>query len=502
MMHRIDPLLQSWPLFDVAASRAIEQAALAARPAHSLMRNAGEAVARLALAIAPHGQTIWVAAGPGNNGGDGLEAAMHLQQAGKQVAVTLHGDPKQLPADAADALARAQAAGVRITSGVNAERGSEELVVDALLGLGASRPPQGEIAAAIERIAQARGEVLAVDIPSGLHPATGQPLGRQAVIATHTLALLSLKPGLYTAAGRDHAGEVWLATLSVEAPARQATAMLAGGPAVARQAARTHAQHKGSFGDVHVVGGAPSMTGAALLAARAALAAGAGRVYVNLLDGGSLTHDIVRPELMFRPDWWQSGAETLAKGCVLCGCGGGEAVREALPALLVHASRLVLDADALNAIAADNTLQQQLAARQDRGQASILTPHPLEAARLMASTTHGIQADRLGAARALADRYRCVVVLKSSGSIIASPGAVSHVNPTGNASLATAGTGDVLGGWLAGLWAGARDELSSTAHEAAVRAVFQHGLAAETRPGPAAHALRAADLIERLYRLD
>ncbi|MGE5117386.1 MAG: NAD(P)H-hydrate epimerase, partial [Betaproteobacteria bacterium] len=279
-MQRIDPLVAEWPLHGPARTRAIERAAQAELPAHALMRRAGLAVARLALALAPHAPRFTVYAGPGNNGGDGVEAALQLQGAGKAVRVQFLGDAARLPGDAIDSHRRAQAAGVPIAAGLAPDAPPGEPVIDALLGLGSSRAPEGEIAGAIDAIDPARGVVLAVDLPSGLDPRTGQRLGDHAVRATHTLALLALEPGLFTGAGRDHAGEVWLDTLGVDASLQAPDAVLAGGPGLWRDDPRQHVQHKGSFGDVHIVGGAAGMVGAVLLAARAAHAAGAGRVYV------------------------------------------------------------------------------------------------------------------------------------------------------------------------------------------------------------------------------
>ncbi len=501
----------SLPMYGVAATRAIEQRGAAALPAHTLMRRAGDAVARLALALAPHARCVWVAAGPGNNGGDGLEAAVQLQRLGKRVLVTLAGDPQRLPADAQDALARAQAAGVAIASSGGPELHEADLAIDALLGIGAARAPEGPIAALIARLNALPCPVLAVDVPSGLNVGTGQPLGEACGTATHTLSLLTLKPGLFTGAGRDHAGRVWLETLGVDGDIDSAPpdAWLTGHAEVlAFNRARRHAQHKGSFGDVAIVGGAPGMTGAALLAARSAHAAGAGRVFVNLLDGGSVTHDVQRPELMFRPDWAASAPAVLAAGTVVCGCGGGDVVREVLPRLLSRAPRLVLDADALNSIAADSVLQTLLRARADAGHATALTPHPLEAARLLGQTTATVQADRMTAAALLARRFGCVVLLKGSGTVIAVPGEVPAINPTGNASLASAGTGDVLAGWLGGLWAQAAGPSFTasnghaagsgpTAFDVARAAAFMHGAAADAvLQSP----LRASDLIEQMHR--
>jgi hydroxyethylthiazole kinase-like uncharacterized protein yjeF len=292
------------------------------------------------------------------------------------------------------------------------------------------------------------------------------------VRATHTLSLLTLKPGLFTAHGRDHAGRVWFDGLGVK-PGKPTLELL--GPDAARRLAtpRRHAQHKGSFGDALVIGGASGMTGAAVLAARAALSAGAGRVFVGFLDADAGALDAQQPDLMVRA--WDSLA--LEGMSVACGCGGGEAVRLALPRAL-HARALVLDADALNAIAADAALQELLRARGRRSAPTVLTPHPLEAARLLGQETKAVQADRLGAARALAERFASVVVLKGSGTVIAAPGGALRINPTGNARLAIAGTGDVLAGWIAArLASGSEDSL-----EAASAAAYLHGLAAERWP--------------------
>jgi hydroxyethylthiazole kinase-like uncharacterized protein yjeF len=197
---------------------------------------------------------------------------------------------------------------------------------------------------------------------------------------------------------------------------------------------------------------------------------------------------------MFRAGWWRGAVATLAETTVVCGCGGGDAVRAALPRLLSTATRLVLDADALNAIAADPSLQTLVAVRAGRGLRTILTPHPLEAARLLASSTTAIQGDRLGAARELGERYHAVVVLKGSGSVIASEGEPLRVNMTGNASLASAGTGDVLAGWIGGRWASD----TASAFDVATRGVIEHGEAAEP---DCAGAVRAGDLVEALHAL-
>jgi hydroxyethylthiazole kinase-like uncharacterized protein yjeF len=498
--HRILPGSASAALHDVQASRAIEAAALAEHPPHVLMQRAGTAVARLALAIAPHAQRVWVACGPGNNGGDGLVAARHLQLAGVDVQATLFGDAQRLPDDARRALADALQDGVPVS-----DRMPDtpcDLAIDALLGLGASRAPQGALADAIAAVNALRTPVLAVDLPSGLQADTGQRLGTAAVTATHTLSLLTLKPGLFTGAGRDHAGQIWLDALGVLVAADSATARLAGAEALRVLAPRAHASHKGSHGDLAVVGGAAGMTGAALLAARAALASGAGRVFVSLLDDDGPACDLQHPELMFRPLWWRSDPATLARCTVVCGCGGSTAVREVLPVLLSRCPRLLLDADALNALSADDGLRRQLRGRAARGQATLLTPHPLEAARLLGSDVATVQADRLQAAAALATSERCVVLLKGSGSVTAASGELPVINPSGNGLLAGGGTGDVLAGWAGGFWAQlapAHGDLHS-AMLAVQAAVWLHGHAADLQLAHAPHslALRAGELTERM----
>jgi hydroxyethylthiazole kinase-like uncharacterized protein yjeF len=492
-MQRIFGSGLAWDLHGVAATRQIEREAGAGLPAHTLMQRAGLAVAQLALAVAPHAQRIAVACGPGNNGGDGLEAALHLHVAGKQVEVALIGDPALLPPDAAASLARARAAGLTIHAGVGTWRlAADDLAIDALLGLGASRAPDGDIAESVRRLQGSGAPVLAIDLPSGLDVATGQPFGAHGVRARHTLSLLTLKPGLFTAAARDRVGEVWFDDLGVVANAHAAPdARLAGRPAP-RQ--RDHAQHKGSFGDLAVVGGAPGMRGAALLAARAGYAAGAGRVFVQCLGEAAPELDLLRPELMFRSDLLSERSRATALACIVCGCGGGDAVRAVLPAVMASAPRLVLDADGLNAVASETSLQTLLRARASSGRCTVLTPHPLEAARLLGVPTAQVQADRLASATELAARYACTVLLKGSGSIVAAPGRLPSVNPTGNAALATAGTGDVLAGWLGGVWSG---RPVADGFDVAVHSAYLHGACADAQP----HApLRAADLAEALYR--
>ncbi|MDO8448040.1 MAG: NAD(P)H-hydrate dehydratase [Rhodoferax sp.] len=473
-------------LYNVDATRRIERAAQAALPPHTLMQRAGLAMAQLALALTPHARRIWIACGPGNNGGDGLEAAMHLQRWGKLPVVTWLGSLDKAPPDAAASYQRAFEAGVAFAE---TPPDDYDLSIDALLGIGADvRAPEGRMAHWINLMNAGTPPVLAVDLPTGLHADTGV-VAQHSVKAWHTLSLLTLKPGLFTAHGRDAAGTVWLDDLdtahntAANESTATPTAWLAGAPLAA---ARLHASHKGSYGDVVVVGGAAGMTGAALLAASAALYGGAGRVFVGLLDGGSMAVDASQPELMFRPvDALDFSAMT-----TVCGCGGGDAVRGPLPRILSTSTNVVIDADAINMIAIDSQLQTLLMARGKRLAATVLTPHPLEAARLLGITAMQVQHDRLAAAQQLAQRFGCTVVLKGSGTVIAAPGQIPVINSTGNALLATAGTGDVLAGMV-----GARLASGLDAFAAACQTVYRHGLAADQ--WPAGSTLVAGSLARR-----
>ena len=485
-------------MHSVSATRALEGIAAAQLPAHTLMQRAGLGLARLACAVAPHAQTIWVACGPGNNGGDGLEAAMHLQRWGRKPIVTWCGDEAHGPTDALASLQRARGAGVEFA--MAAPPAHYDLAIDALLGIGSVRALDGIMANWLLRMHQSAAPVLCVDLPSGLHANTGcyaESTLATDLIAAHAnnirattrycLNLLTVKPGCFTAQGKDAAGQVWWDDLGV-ASTEPPSAWLLGADR-AQLAPRPHASHKGSYGDVAVLGGAQGMTGAALLAARAALHAGAGRVFVGLLDGGSLLVDAVQPELMFRP----LAQLDLRASTVVCGCGGGDAVHAVLPQVLSQSPRLVLDADALNAIASDTALQTLLMARLHKNQTTVLSPHPLEAARLLGSTTAQVQSHRLQAAQQLARQFGCCVILKGAGSVIAAPGQLPCINVTGNAKLATAGTGDVLAGMLgAGLAAGL------PSFQAACSAVHRHGKAADD--WPAAQPLTASQLSHALAR--
>jgi len=464
------------PVWKTAHLRQLESRWQQASP-QPLMDKAGLALAQLALALAPHARQICVFAGPGNNGGDGLEAAMHLHRWGRPVQVRLLAEPDKLPADARRAYERAVEAGVVLTPTAEPlSLGAQDLCIDALLGLGSTREPQGALLAAIDQINQCAATVLAADIPSGLHPDSGQAFGAAVVHADHTLSLLAAKPGLFMGIGRDVCGQLWLHDLDLPQTLLEATPPDAWLNHPTLPSSTPHASHKGTRGDVAVVGGQSAsdsgtgMTGAAVLAATAALHTGAGRVLLSLLGpvpaGASWPADL----MLSRPEDLNLQGMT-----VVAGCGGGQDIAEHMGRLLQHSARLVLDADALNVLARDPWLQGLLKKR--RPHTTALTPHPLEAARLLQTTTAHIQSDRLSAAQTLADRYACCVALKGSGTVLACPGEVTLINPTGNGLLATGGTGDVLAGMV-----GARLAQSHDAWLAVQQAVWQHGQLADNWP--------------------
>jgi hydroxyethylthiazole kinase-like uncharacterized protein yjeF len=460
------------PVLRVPEVRAVEAAAFAATPRPDLMARAGEAAAHCARRMLGGGQRVLVLAGPGNNGGDALVAARHLRQAWLEVTVVLLGDPARLPAGAAAALDAWRATGGSVLDALPAAAPAPDLVIDGLLGIGATRPLEGPLAASVAWMNACGRPVLALDVPSGLDADTGAVHG-VAVKAARTLTFIALKPGLLTLDGPDHAGVVEVADLELaaEVRARARGAMLDGRILRVALAPRRRNSHKGNHGSTGILGGARGMAGAVLLAARAALLAGSGRVYAGFLDSSAPSLDPAQPELMLR-----TAAQVLAMDgleVLVCGpgLGGGEQARDCVRAALAFPGALLLDADALNLMAADEPLRTAVARRTAP---TWLTPHPGEAARLLDTDTAGIARDRVAAALAIAKRLRAVTLLKGAGSIVADPSGQWTVNTSGNPGLAAAGMGDVLCGLAAALAAqGADPALVLPA------ATHLHGLAAD-----------------------
>lgn len=463
----------SRPIYGVAALREIESHHADADP--PLMERAGAAAVPQALTfLAPGGAPPLVVCGPGNNGGDGFVLARLLRERGIDSVVVFAGDEAKLPTDAHQAFDRYRAAGGAILGEI--PRRDYSLAVDALFGIGLQRPLAGAHAAMVERINGLGCPVLALDIPSGLCADTGRVLGC-AVRADSTATFIALKPGLLTLDGPDHCGAISVCDLGLAAesdlPARGHTVT----PQLfhSRLQPRPKNSHKGMMGSVGILGGAPGMVGAALLAGRAALRLGAGRVYIGLLDSAALAVDTAQPELMLRKpqDILAAGhATALAVGP---GLGQGADALALLRQALAADLPLVLDADALNLLAARPVLAKQL---RRRSAPTLVTPHPLEAARLLGGDAEAVQADRLRAALTLAERLNAVTVLKGCGSVIAAPGGRWFINDSGNPGMASAGMGDVLSGLAAAMLAQGWD-----AEAALLCAVHLHGLAADLLVG-------------------
>lgn len=476
------------PIYCSAELRAIESAA-AAMP---LMERAGEAAAAVAMGLAgPRGGSVVVLAGPGNNGGDAFVVARRLLEAFFHPIVVFRGAADRLPPDAAAAYRRWIAAGGTTVPDYSELR-SASLIVDGLFGIGLVRPIAAEYASLVERANTAGVPILALDIPSGIGADTGIAPG-PAIRAAATAAFIALKPGLLTGDGVELCGDVTVHALGLDpeaiAPARGRRldwASIAHAlPAPLLRRARN--VHKGSFGTLGVVGGARGMVGAPMLAGRAALHCGAGKVLIGFAAAEHPALDAGQPELMLRTADAVLGADIDA---LVCGPGlGVDADARGIVARAIALDvPLLLDADALNVVAADPALADALAARAAD---TIVTPHPAEAARLLRSTVPAIQSDRLVAAQSIAAKLRASAVVKGAGSVLAHPDGTWDINATGNPGLASAGTGDVLAGFGGALLAQRIDAA------AALRlAVCLHGAAADecVRAGSGPVGLTASEL--------
>ncbi len=461
----------SLPVYRTSEVRRIEAAALATHPAPPLMERAGLAAAEIARNVcADRGRGILVVAGPGNNGGDAFVVARHLKAWWYKVDVVFTGDAAKLPADARAAFNAWHESGGTVHARMPTT-GTWDLVIDGLFGIGLQRDLNETFAGIVAAINRLPARKLALDVPSGLDADTGRVRG-SAVRADHTATFIALKPGLLTLDGPDHSGQIHLCPLGVYATSTPGGGALIGTDVLhAVLPARRANTHKGDYGSVGIIGGAPGMAGAALLAGRAALQLGAGRVYVGLMGETAPGYDPVQPELMLRPAYEVLRLDHLNAYAVGPGLGQMPEAHRLLTAALKIDQPMVLDADALNLLAVSAELQQLIL---KRGKPALLTPHPAEAARLLASDTARVQADRIAAACAIAERYRSAVVLKGAGSICAFPDGQWFINTTGNPGMATAGMGDVLTGIIAALLA-----QQAAANPALLAAVHLHGAAGD-----------------------
>ncbi len=485
---RMTARIANW-ILSTAAIRSLESVYKEAAP--TLMQRAGHAAARLVEQFHLPPGPILVLAGPGNNGGDGLVLASELRQRGREVVVAFLGNADHLPADAAAAMTAWLQGGGTLAREFKSD--GWVLAVDALFGIGLTRPLTGQAAEWVKRFNALKCRRLSLDIASGVDADTGREQGC-AVRATDTLSFIAWKPGLMTLDGPDHCGRLHLATLDVKLEQHDGAGRL-----ITRYnfepllTPRPRNSHKGQYGDVGIIGGASGMVGAAWIAGRAALALGAGRVFVGSLAANAPALDPCAVELMMRrADEVPSLASVLAVGP---GLGQDEPARALLKRCLAFAGPIVLDADALNMIGTGPDLEKLLLARPHD---TLMTPHPAEAARLLQSTTAAIQADRVATAKALARRYRAHVALKGCGTVVAHPDGAWAINTSGNPGMAVAGMGDALTGFAASLLA-----QRWPAPMALEAAVHLHGAAADAlvANGVGPVGLRASEVIDAARRI-
>ena len=479
-------------LFDKTA---IESFAI---PGLVLMENAGRAfVDELGRRCAPlTGKSVTVVCGKGNNGGDGFVIARHLANKGCTVSVALLSGKTEVKGDARtnlDAIVRMAAAkksALRLIEVKSANRLSRlpkpDICVDAVFGTGFSGRTRGLYSSAIEWMNAQGGYVASVDIPSGVNATTGAAEGN-AVRANLTVTMGLAKPGHFVGMGRDHSGEVTVVDIGIPgfvfAAARDQVFRVKGEDVGAVLPQRPVNAHKYSVGKVFVLAGSRSFTGAPVMCAQSVMRSGAGAVILGIPKGIHLVIARKVTEVIVAPlDETQDGTVAMSAfevirekirwaDVVVLGPGlsrNGETDNLILKLVPEIDRPLVIDADGLNALGSSPALLRR------RRHPTILTPHTGELRRLMGDVDLPIEADRIEAAREAAKRFRSIVVLKGAPTVTAEPEGKAFVNSTGNAGMATIGSGDVLTGMVAGLHAQGMDATS-----AAYAAVLVHGLAGD-----------------------
>lgn len=459
-------------------------------PGPVLMEAAGKAVAAEAeLCLRDGNGEVIVLCGKGNNGGDGFVAAQALREAGRRACIVLPFSPDSLSADARVMFDRARAADVPVVDEIDdAALASAALIIDALLGTGVTGPVRGVMGTLIERVNRLRAGrgVIAVDLPSGVDADTGAVYG-PAMQAELTVTMALPKPGLVLHPGAEYAG-TWTA-VEIGFPPE----VIARWPAVGEVTDRAQAAawiplrpptaYKGSVGAALIIAGSFGMTGAAAMAASSAYRSGAGLVRLALPASLVPALNATLTEVVFRP-MPQTSAGSLSFRAVapllaeagevqatLIGPGLSRngATQAAIRRLVAQwPGPLVVDADALTAMAGEDDLWHQ------RTAPTIITPHPGEMSRLLGQPVAELERDRFATARITAARFNAVVVFKGAPTVIAAPDGALFVNPTGNPGLAVAGTGDTLAGAVTALLAQGLPPLL-----AATLATYLGGLAAD-----------------------
>lgn len=496
-MQRLLPSVDRLPtaLYRAEQLRELDRTAIEDQgiPGVELMERAGRAAHDLLRRRWPDARDITIVCGIGNNGGDGYVVARYARAEGLKVHVLQVGDPHRLRGDALAMAARFREVGGTLEPFHGLPRPTD-LIVDAILGIGLEREVTGEWAHAIGAVNAHPAPVLAIDIPSGLHADRGQIMGA-AVRADATISFIGLKQGMFTGAGPDCCGEIRFDSLQIPAVVYSdqilAARRLDAGVLGRLIGRRPRSAHKGTFGHVLIVGGAPGYSGAARLAGEGALRCGAGLVTVATHPDHAGYLNLTRPELMcpgiLRPaqlDALLDKAQVVAVGPGLAKGPWGEGL---LSRVLESPLPLVVDADALNLLAA-------APAKRDNW---VLTPHPGEAARLLDSDIASVQANRFAAARRIRERFGGLVVLKGVGTIIqGAPGRPPAVCDGGNPGMATAGTGDILTGMIAALIA-----QGLSLEDAAAGGVCLHAAAGDAAAEDGEHGMLASDLLAHIRPL-
>jgi len=432
-------------------------------PEGVLMGRAGRAVANAVLQWRPDSGRVVIVAGPGNNGGDGYAAACVLAGRNMQVTVVSVSDPDELRGDVAEYAGRARQAGVKVrfcgNDGEALDRWLSRsiIVVDALFGTGLARPLHGRVRKMVDDINASDRPVLSVDIPSGIHGDSGKVMGA-AVRADWTLPIATTKWGHWLDEGRDFSGhilppadigisEAFIHDAYTAVPNGVIEAVVLDEAIIRAAFSGQHPRdaHKASFGHVWVFGGSPGYTGAPRLAAMGAMGVHAGLASIAC---DAPVYPVIAAsclEVMVHP---QDTAPWQSAHALIAGPGWGTHQQPLLQEILAADIPLVLDADALNMLASDETLKEHA---KKRSAVTVFTPHVGEAARLLGCSTTEVRQDRLGSALRLVELLHGWVVLKGAETLVVSPGFAVWVCPFGSNRLATAGSGDVLAGAIAGL---------------------------------------------------
>jgi NAD(P)H-hydrate epimerase len=456
---------------------------------YTLMKRAGEAALRYLRTRYPVAHRIVIVCGGGNNGGDGYVLARFAQAAGMTVSVLSAAAPEQLRGDARQAWADFRASGGAVRAFAAEHLGAGEVVVDALLGTGLSGSVRAELVPVIRAINASGLPVFALDMPSGLDSDTGAVNG-EAVRAEATVTFVGLKTGLFLGEGPEFAGTVFFDDLELTMPPahqpRLTRIVEAEIPAALPRRAR--AANKGDFGRVLIVGSGSGMPGAVRLAGEACLRVGAGLVTVAAAADNVAAIAAGRAELICVALGGDAAlAEALARADVVAvgpGLGRSAWARGILTAVLGSGKPLVVDADALNLLA-------EVGAPARAGW--ILTPHPGEAARLLGVTAAVIQRDRLAALDRLLERFDGTIVLKGAGTLVGARGRTPGLCERGNPGMATAGTGDLLTGAIAGVLAQCGDPWA-----AARIGVLVHAMAGDAAARAGERGVLASDLMREL----